>query len=477
MGKITKNYIYNLLYQIFVFIVPLVTAPYLARTLGAQGTGIYGYVHSFTSLLCTVVMLGIYSYGNRLVAYVRDDSEKLDEAFWRIISARIIIALFGTIIYILIINIFGKYKFYFIIYYTYLMAYFLDCTWLYVGVEDMKWAVLKNAITKILALLGILVFVKDNGDLWKYILIQGGSVLISNIWAYSHIKKYVGKPKIIISHFWEDIRGSIYIFLPSLASTIYLQCDKVMIEWITSQTEQISFYDYSEKIVTIPLTFITVLSTVMMPRIANEFKKNNYEKISILLNKAGKLSMFIAFPMMFGLMAVSSKLIPWYLGIEFSDTIIAIIIIAPIIVTNALTGISGGQYFTATNQLNILLKIQVTAAIANIIINAILIPKIGFLGAAIATVLTGLYSAIYQYRILVRQISLPGLLRESIKYFILGFLMLIIIYIITKNMPATAMTNIIQVLIGIIWYFGCCIILKDKQLLEVLTEIKKKIYS
>lgn len=59
MGRIAKNYIYNLIYQSFSMFVPLITAPYLARTLGPNGTGIYGYVNSMTTLICTFVLLGI----------------------------------------------------------------------------------------------------------------------------------------------------------------------------------------------------------------------------------------------------------------------------------------------------------------------------------------------------------------------------------------------------------------------------------
>ncbi len=35
MSKLFKNYSYNLAYQLFSIIVPLITAPYLTRTLGA----------------------------------------------------------------------------------------------------------------------------------------------------------------------------------------------------------------------------------------------------------------------------------------------------------------------------------------------------------------------------------------------------------------------------------------------------------
>ena len=47
--SIARNYIYNLTYQILVIILPIITAPYLARTLGPEGTGIYSYTISIVT--------------------------------------------------------------------------------------------------------------------------------------------------------------------------------------------------------------------------------------------------------------------------------------------------------------------------------------------------------------------------------------------------------------------------------------------
>ena len=49
MESILKNYIYNLSYQILTLILPIITTPYLARVLGAEGTGIYGYTFSIAT--------------------------------------------------------------------------------------------------------------------------------------------------------------------------------------------------------------------------------------------------------------------------------------------------------------------------------------------------------------------------------------------------------------------------------------------
>ena len=47
--SITRNYLYNLAYQILILVLPLVTTPYLARVLGAEGTGIYSYTYTIVN--------------------------------------------------------------------------------------------------------------------------------------------------------------------------------------------------------------------------------------------------------------------------------------------------------------------------------------------------------------------------------------------------------------------------------------------
>lgn len=44
--SIKKNFFYQMIYEILVIILPLVTSPYLARVIGAEGVGVYSYAYS-----------------------------------------------------------------------------------------------------------------------------------------------------------------------------------------------------------------------------------------------------------------------------------------------------------------------------------------------------------------------------------------------------------------------------------------------
>ena len=66
--SIKKNFIYQMIYQILIIILPFVTSPYIARTIGAEGLGTYSYSYSIAYYFVLFSMLGLANYGNRAVA-------------------------------------------------------------------------------------------------------------------------------------------------------------------------------------------------------------------------------------------------------------------------------------------------------------------------------------------------------------------------------------------------------------------------
>ncbi len=75
------NAAYNVAYRMFSVLLPLVTAPYLSRTVGPEGVGLYSRAWNISYIFCLVAMLGLNDYGVRAIARVRDDREKLDRTF------------------------------------------------------------------------------------------------------------------------------------------------------------------------------------------------------------------------------------------------------------------------------------------------------------------------------------------------------------------------------------------------------------
>ena len=87
---IIKNSIYNVLYQILTIITPIITVPYVSRVLGASGVGKQAYTNAIVQYFILIGVVGLNIYGNRQIAYVRDNQKKLRNTFWQLCYIRFI---------------------------------------------------------------------------------------------------------------------------------------------------------------------------------------------------------------------------------------------------------------------------------------------------------------------------------------------------------------------------------------------------
>ena len=471
MKKLVKNYIYNLIYQVFLVIVPLITAPYLAKTLGSKALGIYSYICSVSSIITNLGLIGLNNYGAREVAYSRIEKRKLDKVFADINILRLILLLIISIPYWIII-LQSSYKLYFSIQYILIFSTFIDTSWLMIGLEEMKIVALRNFAAKLITVIGIFLLVKNSNDLWIYFAIFSVATLVTTLSLIFQLRNYINYEHFDLRNMYKHIKVSLFLFLQHIETIMYLQFDKINLKEM-SDTSQVAFYDQAEKIVSIPLALITALGTVIMPKLATDFRNNHHKEIEKTIQIVIKFSLFASLPMMFGLMSISKTFIPWFLGSEFLPVASAIVIIAPIIVLNSLANISGNQYFTATNQTRIMTISYMAAAILNIIINAILIPIWQYKGAAIATLLSALISVIIQYSVMRKQISVKMAFLSSSKYLLASLLMFCMCYFL-RTLGSTWYITFAQIFIGVLMYIVILLLTKDEMLKKIILTLMKK---
>lgn len=473
MGKLVKNYIYNVLYQILVFVAPLVMAPYLTRALGAERLGISNYVLTIATAFGTVGLLGTQNYAIREIAYAKDSPVKLEKTFYEILELRLVLGLLTLLVYAFYIRL-ASYPYLMLIMTIYVVAWFIDPCWFFIGMEDMGKAVARNFFAKAANIIGIFVLVKSQEDYVKYIWLLSSMTFIASFLTIPQLWKYfnIHFVKVSFSRLIFHAKRSLELFWPQMAILVYLSADKILLEYFISPAS-VAYYDQAEKIIKIPLSFITVLSTVMMPRLANQFASHNVDNIKEYLSKTIQFSSMLAFPMMLGIMGIASNLIPWFLGKEFSPVIPVIWALAPLVIFASMVGISGDQYLVATGQTQVLTLSYVIAALINILVNIVLIPQYAEVGAAVATICAYGVILIIQYKVLLQRISLLNSLLSSCKYLWKSLPMLLLVLYLAKVMPATHTTTLIQILAGGLLYGIVLIISKDKMALLLIESFSK----
>lgn len=469
--SIAKNYIYNLIYQMLTIVLPLITTPYLSRVLGAENIGIYGYTLSIVTYFVLFGTLGIAMYGQREIAYVQNDKTKQSKTFWEIVITRFITLTIASVTFYITFCIRGQYTTYYTILLLELLANALDISWYYQGIEDFGKTVIRNLVVKILSLVCIFVFVKTQADLWKYMLIYVLANALGNATMWLYLPKMLQKISLKTLEFKKHIKPVLSLFVPQIATQIYVVLDKTMIGNITNNMSDVGFYEQAQKIVKTAMLVVTALGTVMNSRIANAFAENKKEDVKKYLMQAFNIVWMLGIPITLGIMAVSSNLVPWFYGEGYEPVIQLLIATSPILLAIGLNNVTGIQYLIQTKQQkNYTISVTI-GAIVNVIFNFILINLIGTVGAAISSVLAEFTILGVHFIYMRKDIKILDVLKLSIKYLISGLIMYVIVLNISKLISPSILNTFILIAIGAIIYFIILLILKDKFLNDIINQV------
>ena len=473
--SITKNYLYNLAYQILILILPLVTAPYISRVLGAENIGIYSYTISISAIFILFGTLGITLYGQREIAYLQNDRYKYSITFWEIVIFKIITMTISLLVYYFtLVNTNNEYMVYYKILILEIIANAIDISWFFQGIEEFKKTVIRNLIIKFISIISIFIFVKTKENIYIYFWIYVISTFLGNLSLWLYLPIYIIKVRIKDINAFRHLKPTIGLFIPQIAVQVYTLLDKTMLGTIIEEKSEVGFYEQSQKIIKMLLTIITSLGTVMLPRIANTFAIGNKEKVTNYMKKSFNMVFLIAFPLIFGILAVSKLFVPIFFGLGYEKVSILMNIISPIILLIGISNVTGTQYLLPTKRQKEYTVSVVCGAIVNFIMNSILIFKFGALGASIGTVIAEFTVTGVQIFFTRKDFEFKQIVKLTKNYILSSIIMFGICILIGKLVYNNYYSLILQISIGSITYVISLLIFKDKFIIEVIDKVKKK---
>lgn len=459
--SIFRNLSYNVLLQVVLMILPLVSIPYVSRVLGPDGIGAYSFTLSLTQYFIIIGTLGTALYGNRQIAYTRDHKEEMSKTFWSILIVRIITTSFALLTYHLIFWNASDYKLLRFIQSFHILAQMFDITWLYIGMEDFKRIVTRNLFVKLIGLAMIFIFVQTKEDVVLYTLINLGMSVFSSLVMWLYIPKMLIRVKLAISDIQKHIKPILHLFIPQMASQVYVLLDKTMLGYLSS-IEQVGFYTQAERLVRSILELTSALGVVMLPRMSYIHAQGQADQMKTYLNKSMKAVSYIAIPMTAGVIALTPQFVSWFLGPGYEPVEPLMMIISSILIFISLSSVLGVQYLLPANRVNEVTISIVSGALLNLTLNFILIPKIAALGAVIATISAEFIVMAIQAYFLRIELNLVDYGKSLMKYAFSALSMFVVVYFIGEKMNAHFYTNLIQMLIGVVIYFGLLTFLKDE---------------
>ncbi|QYC98771.1 polysaccharide biosynthesis C-terminal domain-containing protein [Lactiplantibacillus plantarum] len=464
--KIVKNYLYNVGYNVLILLTPLLTVPYISRVLGPTGVGINATTNSVITYFLLAGTVGITIYGNREIAFIRDNRYKRSQTFWEIELLQIITIFISYVVFVFFLSLQNELKIYFFYQSFFIVAGAFDISWFFMGLEDFKKTVVRNMIVKLLSLIAIFTFVRTSHDVGVYILILSVSQLLGNMTLWPYLPKVVDMPVWHSLKIIRHLRPSLALFVPQIATTIYLAVNKTML-WKLDSVTASGYYDYSDKLIKLILAIVTSTGTVMLPHIANLYANKKTTQVKKYLYISFDFVLAISIPMTFGVAAIATALAPWFFGSQFTSVNILLMIEAPVIILIGLSNVIGQQYLLPTRHTTTYTTSVVLGAVANVVVNIPLIIKWGVQGAMMATLLSELVVTIYQLFKVRRVLKMNKLFANFFKYMLSGFFMFVPVYIININSKISTCSLIIQISIGLFIYIGMILILQPSILKQI----------
>ena len=171
--------------------------------------------------------------------------------------------------------------------------------------------------------------------------------------------------------------------------------------------------------------------------------------------------------------------VPVYLGEGFEKSAELMKIFAPIVVIVGMANIIGLSFLIPINKQNVYLVSVVVAAVINLGLNFLLIPKLYSVGAAIASVAAEFISICIQFGYIFKKklLRAKNVFLPSIKYLIAALIMFAAVYAVKKVLPVNVWALLALIAIGIVVYFTFLFILRDSFTIEFTKKVFAKIRS
>ena len=298
-------------------IVPIITTPYIARVLEAEGVGKYSTVANNSNYFVLLAVLGLGTYGQLETAKCKDDIAARSKCFIEIVLTKCITHGISLLLYIVLVIVTPKYKDLYLIQGTVLFSSLLDVTWFFQGLEEFKKISIRNIIIKLVSVTAILCFVRTREDVGIYTFILAFSSLISSICLLPSLRKNICRVDMTSLNLLKHVKGSLVFFVPSIASMIISTVDKTMIDAFTQMPEENGYYAEASKIELLCFSLFSSLNLIMRSRMAYLFHNKHKDETSGLLLRSMQFVVMIAYPITVGTIAITNRFVPWFFGPGF----------------------------------------------------------------------------------------------------------------------------------------------------------------
>lgn len=382
-GKtVFTNFGYLSLLQVAGYVFPLISMPYLARVIGADGFGKIAFASAIVVWIQTISDWGFNLTATRDVAQNRDDKELVSRIFSNVLWARSVLTLLSGIILLLVVLLVPYLRENAdIIFVTFLLVpgYILFPEWFFQAIEKMKYTTFFNLFLKLVFTVAVFVFIHKREDYLIQPLLTTIGYLLCGIGALYLIFKKWGytlyKPQ--WSEIFKTIRNSTDVFINNLMPNLYNSFSVMLLGFFGGSTAN-GIYDGGNRFPVIFYQFQSVLSRAFYPFLSRRPDKHSfYAKLNIVSALIGAVFLILLSPLVIKIM----------LGDEFEKSVVVMQILSFSVVFLAMDYTYGTNFLIINHKEKPLRNLTFVSSIIGMSVAIPLVYYFSYIGAAITVLL------------------------------------------------------------------------------------------
>lgn len=476
--SIKKNMLMSTVLTASNFVFPLITYAYVARILLPSGTGKVAFVQSALSYFSYVAALGVSGYGTRECAKVRDDKEKLSRLVQEIFCINLcstLIAYIALAVSIAVISKFQSYRILFIVMSCSILLQTLGMEWLYNALEQYTYITIRSIVFKSIAAVMTFLLIKSAEDY----IIYGGIVVFTSSASYIlnfiNVRKYITFKRFEKYNLKRHMKPIMVFFFSTIVISIYGQFDSLMLGFIKGD-DSVGIYNAALKIKSVVLSLSTAITSVLIPRMSLYYSGDKKNAFIDLLTKSMRVTFLLMIPLACFIIVNAENIIRFICGDEYTVAVPTLIVLMLCAIALAFTNVLGNQVLIPKGLEKRYSMSVFIGMFINLGLNSLMIPFLDSFGAAVATLITETFNAVYMGIGCKEEIGLVKKQLKVRKYIIPTIVSLLVqvscVYFTARFSLIVCLTINTIVYFGI--FYGIQLFQRDPIIFSVAKKIMKK---
>lgn len=321
-NTVLKNFGYLSILNILEMVLPLIIIPFITNAIGVSKFGIYSYVLIIVQNINLLTQYGFQFSVTKKISQNRTDMSYVSHITTTVLSARLILAIAIVLILLMLSPLIFESEgslFMFLSAIGMIIGDVFVPTWLFQGMERMKYVTIANATSKCLFTLLVLIAIRQPED-YKYILLYNSiGYILAGIVSMILAKKQFGisYTKPYLSEIIKELKEGAALFGSTIGINLYRNMNVIILHFFVSDAA-LGIYALAEKVIKASQALINPIAQALFPHISMKIKDEGIESsIRVIYKSASIIAMITFFTCIF--IWLFSDILVYITGKDFGE--------------------------------------------------------------------------------------------------------------------------------------------------------------